>query len=139
MLKFIRRLIKNESGQAMVELAVTLPALLLVLCGIIDFGWFFSNQLTLSYCSREGARYGIVHARDADATQKITDRVLEIAPDFIKSKLTVSVTFSDSDTHTLGDVIVQTRAGVESLTPVTGIFAKGEIIELSSQTVMKVE
>lgn len=139
MLKFIRELKKNQSGQAMVELAITLPVLLLILCGIIDFGWILSNQLTLSYCSREGARYGIVHSRDANAVQIITNRVLSVAPEYIRNKMSVIVTFSNSGTNQLGDITVETRAGIVALTPVTGVFVQGESVQLSSQCVMKVE
>ena len=40
---------KRESGQAMVEFALILPILLLIVCGIIDFGWLFliSFRLTM--------------------------------------------------------------------------------------------
>lgn len=36
---------RKEDGQAMVEFALILPIFLLILCGIIDFGWLFYNQL----------------------------------------------------------------------------------------------
>lgn len=139
MFKHIKQIKKNECGQAMVELAITLPILLLILCAIIDFGWFFSNQLTLSYCSREGARYGAVHANDNNAISSISNRVIAVAPEYIKEKIIVDVTFSSSQTHQIGDVTVRTRASVVALTPVVGIFAQGESLELSSQCVMKVE
>ena len=57
----LRKLFKNESGQAMVEFAIVLPILLLLLCGIIDFGWLYFNQLTLNHAAREGARYAAIH------------------------------------------------------------------------------
>jgi len=47
---------KKEKGQAMVETALVLPLFLLILCGIIDYGWIFSNQLMLNNSSRDGAR-----------------------------------------------------------------------------------
>lgn len=139
MIRFIRIRSSNEKGQAMVELAITLPILLLIICAIIDFGWFFSNQLALSYCSREGARYGIVHANDADAAQHITDRVLAVAPDYINDKITVAVTFSNSTSPRLGDVTVHVEAGIVALTPVSGVFIQGETVTLASQCVMKAE
>jgi len=33
------RKLKNEKGQAFVEFAIVLPLLLMILCGIIDYGW----------------------------------------------------------------------------------------------------
>ncbi len=55
------RIKKRESGQAIVEFALVLPILLLLLCGIIDFGWLYYNQITLNNASREGARYAVIH------------------------------------------------------------------------------
>jgi uncharacterized protein (UPF0333 family) len=40
----LKRIAKNEKGQAMVEFALIVPLLILLLCGIIDFGWIFGNQ-----------------------------------------------------------------------------------------------
>lgn len=52
---------KRESGQAIVEFALVLPILLVLLCGIIDFGWIYYNQITLNNAAREGARYAVIH------------------------------------------------------------------------------
>lgn len=57
--------LKNEKGQALVEFALVLPVLLLVLCGIIDFGWIFGNQLLANNVSREAARYTAIHYYDS--------------------------------------------------------------------------
>ncbi len=45
-------------GQAMVEYAVIVPFLMVVLLGIIEFGFAFSHNITLEYATREGARTG---------------------------------------------------------------------------------
>ena len=52
---------KNEEGQALVEFALVLPLLILILCGIVDFGWIYYNQITLNNAAREGARYAVIH------------------------------------------------------------------------------
>ena len=52
---------KSETGQALVEFALCLPLLLALLCGIIDFGWIYYNQITLNNAAREGARYAVIH------------------------------------------------------------------------------
>lgn len=139
MLRFVRHFLKDADGQAMAELALTLPILLLILCSIIDFGWFFSNQLTLSFCSREGARFGMVNSEGIDAVQNIKDRVLNVAPDYLRDKMTVTVTFSNPASHRSGDIDVEVEAGVEALTPVVDVFTQGELVTLFSQCVMKVE
>lgn len=56
-----KRFLKSEKGQAMVEFALVLPLLLILLCGIIDFGWLYYNQITLNNAAREGARYAVIY------------------------------------------------------------------------------
>ena len=48
----------TERGQAVIELALTLPLLLLVVFGIIDFGFMFQRYESVTNAAREGARLG---------------------------------------------------------------------------------
>jgi Flp pilus assembly protein TadG len=50
------------SGQAMVELALVLPLLILIIMGVFDLGRAIYGYNVISNSAREGARYGIVHA-----------------------------------------------------------------------------
>ena len=130
---------KGRKGQAVVEFAILLPIFLLLLCGIIDFGWMLSNKLLVSYCSREGARYGIVVASETDSTSLIAQRVYNIAPSYIRNGLTVSVSYSDPDDHRNGDVSVDVSYSANVLTPVGGVFTKGSSVKLDAVCVMKAE
>jgi Flp pilus assembly protein TadG len=56
-----KQFLRSEKGQAMVEFALVLPLLLALLCGIVDFGWLYYNQITLNNAAREGARYAVIH------------------------------------------------------------------------------
>lgn len=65
---------KKENGQSAVEFALVLPILLLIVCGILDFGWLFYNQLSVENACREGARVGCVNSRctaDTDSNNKV--------------------------------------------------------------------
>jgi hypothetical protein len=64
----IRVFPRNKKGQSMVELALVLPVLLLILCGIIEFGWIFSNTILANNACREAARYAAVHFYDDGLT-----------------------------------------------------------------------
>lgn len=55
-----RRKKKKESGQAVVEFAIVLPLFLLLVMGIIDFGWFFYNYTVFENSARNGARFACV-------------------------------------------------------------------------------
>jgi Flp pilus assembly protein TadG len=52
--------LKREDGAAAVEFALVLPILILILFGIIEFGFALYNKEVITNASREGARYGII-------------------------------------------------------------------------------
>lgn len=131
----IKRL-KKEDGQAVVELAITLPILIMILCGIIDFGWLFMNQNSIDYCSREGARYAIVHSTSKIA---IEEHIRTIAPDNIADTIDINITFTNTSNPRLGDVVIEIDDDIAVLTPIAGVFVQGETMNLSSSCTMKVE
>lgn len=51
----------EESGQAVLEFALILPLLVLLLMGILDFGWIFMNQYRVEKAASDAARYGAIH------------------------------------------------------------------------------
>jgi Flp pilus assembly protein TadG len=48
---------KRTFGQSLVEFALILPALMLVIMGLFEFGRMFQVWLTLQYCAQSAARY----------------------------------------------------------------------------------
>ncbi len=42
------------------EFALTLPIFIILVIGIIEFGWYFFVQHTLQYATREGMRLALV-------------------------------------------------------------------------------
>jgi Flp pilus assembly protein TadG len=51
---------QGESGQAIIELALTLPLLLIIVLGIFDFGFLFQRYEVVTNAAREGARVGVL-------------------------------------------------------------------------------
>ena len=51
---------QDEGGQAIVELALTLPLLLLIIMGIFDFGLLFQRYEVVTNAAREGARLAVL-------------------------------------------------------------------------------
>jgi Flp pilus assembly protein TadG len=59
----------NQRGQAVIELALTLPLLLVVVFGIIDFGFMFQRYEAVTNAAREGARLGVLQGAGYTAVE----------------------------------------------------------------------
>jgi len=53
-----RRSHRRSRGQSLVEFAMAVPLFLLLLLGMVEFGFVFTHHIALEYASREGARMG---------------------------------------------------------------------------------
>ncbi len=85
--------LRDDHGQALVEMALVLSILLLLLTGIVEFGRVLSAQLVVSHASREGARTGVVGAIDS----LISQRTLDAAGTLDADKIVVDVSPSPSE------------------------------------------
>ncbi|HWI54227.1 MAG TPA: TadE/TadG family type IV pilus assembly protein [Desulfobacteria bacterium] len=54
------RLIRDNRGQALVEMALVLPIFILTLLGILEFGRLFSGELELQNAARDLVRFAAV-------------------------------------------------------------------------------
>ena len=63
---------RGERGAAAVEFAFVVVPLMLIICGIVNFGVIFAQQLSLDNATRAAARAGVVDA-GADITQRAQD------------------------------------------------------------------
>ena len=64
----------REGGAALVEFAVLAPLLLLLVLGIVEFGYTFGQYNGVRHAAREGARYAAV---DGGTNPQIARRVCE--------------------------------------------------------------
>src|SRR5512138_3039482 len=58
---------KSRRGQTMAEFALTLPILLLLMFGVIEFARIFQAWITLQNAARSAARYAITGQWDPDS------------------------------------------------------------------------
>jgi len=63
----------TEAGQSLVEFAMVLMPLMLILLGIIQFGFVFNSYVTITNAAREGARTGTVYIYDAGYSKSQND------------------------------------------------------------------
>jgi Flp pilus assembly protein TadG len=80
----LRRLMRGDSGAELIEFAFTLPLLLLVSLGIVEYGFMFHEYEVVTNAAREGARIAILPAYSAAdaktrATQYLTASGLKAA------------------------------------------------------------
>jgi Flp pilus assembly protein TadG len=52
--------LRDKSGAELVELAVVMPLLLMLIAGIVDFGFLLQSFEVVSNATREGARVGVL-------------------------------------------------------------------------------
>ncbi|MBQ2903937.1 MAG: pilus assembly protein [Clostridia bacterium] len=130
---------KSEDGQAMVEFALVLPVFLLILCGIIDFGWLFYNQLSLNNACREGARYAVVNTAEGGSTQAIKSHIENLTTNvFANDGVDISIEYTSQGDPTAGDIKVSLEADISFFTPVlSSVLGKEKTI--TSTVIMKVE
>jgi Flp pilus assembly protein TadG len=131
--------IKREKGQSAVEFALILPILLLIVCGIIDFGWLFYNQLGLNNTCREGARFAVVNASEDNSNTLIVNRIKDVTPESLKDDLEINIIYSEPLDPLTGDVTIVLTSEMSVLTPVLGVFNPGQTKTLTASVTMKVE
>lgn len=82
---------KNRTrGQALVEFALVIPVFLLVLCGILDFGFMLYSRMTVINASREGARISVTAANKTTIPSLASGAVLNNVPGLNTGQLSTS-------------------------------------------------
>ena len=56
----------SDEGASLVEMALITPFLVLLLLGIIEFGWLFGQFNEIRHAARDGARFAAVSTPDLD-------------------------------------------------------------------------
>ena len=82
--------LRSERGAEIVELALVLPILMLVLGGIVDFGFLFKNYEVVTNAAREGARFAVVPTVTAGEVQTRVNLFLS-AGGLVPANATVTV------------------------------------------------
>jgi Flp pilus assembly protein TadG len=62
------RLTRGERGAALVEFALVLPLLLVVIAGVVDFGFLFQRYEVVTNAAREGARLASLPSYNGQTT-----------------------------------------------------------------------
>lgn len=125
---------KRSKGQSLVEFALVMPLLMLILVGIIEFGFMFSGYLSLTNASREAARVISLGGTYIEAEARISNVVGILNPEDI-----TMLTSADVSTLDRGDSITVTlRYPYHFITPFLAPLFGGDL-ELESSATLRVE
>jgi Flp pilus assembly protein TadG len=117
---------RRERGASAVEMAMVAPFLLILLLGIVEFGFLFGEYNELRHSVREGARYAAVSgdgtADEDDVMQRICDSMGLGAP-------TVDIVLdrTGSAIGDVGTVSVTMHTASLSGAPIISIFVPDEL------------
>ena len=109
------RYTRRRRGLALVEAAIVAPLLLLLLLGLLEYGWIFIRAQQINSAARHGARIGaLAGSTDADVLSAITGWMNKagisnytVSPDPLGvesyvSGDTITVTVAASDVRIIG-------------------------------------
>jgi Flp pilus assembly protein TadG len=112
---WISKLRNRDQGAQLVEFALLAPLLILLLLGIVEFGWGMAQQIDVRHKARETLRQAVVDAPAADiAAQACADDMVK-GSDVTEILLTTGVTPGSAATATV-------TANVRQITGLFGVF-----------------
>lgn len=120
---------RKETGQALVEFALVLPLFLLILFGIIEFGFAFAFKMQVQNASRDATRYAAIHSSDSTLVSEVTQYLMDTED---INQMTNSVILSG------GSVSVKVRGVENPITPVGYMFFPNGL-KITASTTMKTE
>lgn len=111
---------KKNKGQALVEMALILPALVLLIFGMVDFSRVLNANLTATEAAREIARVAALKGTAADANAIISEVETKVTATLKNTDLNpevVIVPLNSSSRASGTDVSVEVKASVNLITP----------------------
>ena len=146
---FRHRMGAKDRGAEAVEFALVVPVFLLLVFGVIDFGYMTNRDTMVNNASREGARLGALDPVVADIDAKVRQSMSTVEPiGTTPTKITVTITCRKPDNSACstfaadaasgGTVIVKVDYKLSWITPVGGTIMPGGMT-LSRTTEMRIE
>ncbi|MEO5964823.1 MAG: TadE/TadG family type IV pilus assembly protein [Candidatus Limnocylindrales bacterium] len=112
----------DERGQSLVEFSLILVPLLLLILGVVQFGFIFNSMVTLSTAAREAARDGSIYQYDRTISKAANDTarnnrakstliasmngLSKTTPQFASSTSWTTTSSGTTTTYTNGDIVM---------------------------------
>lgn len=130
----MRKLLRSERGQTMVETAIVLPVVVFMLVAMVDAGRVFHAWLVVTNSAREGARAGAARQSESVVTTRIETSM--------NGWLCTDAETTCTTTNVLGasgtPVQVQVDRDVTLLSPLIAAFW-GNVVTLTGDATMQLE
>jgi Flp pilus assembly protein TadG len=133
----------SDAGQGLVEFTLILPVFLIILFGIIEFGWAMRAYVIEQNAAREGARYWAITGKPGGGCSDITTQITNKAPTLGGLTTTYDI---DGTTTTTCLAVSPSAIGVQAdytynfITPLgTFITSIAGPLTISSKATMRVE
>ncbi len=133
MLRLLSSFRSNEKGQSLVEFALILPIMLLILFGIIQFGFIFNGQITVTSAAREGARLGAVGGDNEAIREQVRSAAVALLLEDLEDE---DIVINIDETN--GRLTVQVNGTVPVIVPFINVFAGNEVA-IVAEAVMRME
>jgi hypothetical protein len=132
------KIVNDERGAALVEFAIVLPLLLLLIGGIIQFGFIFNGQITLTSAVREGARHAVVGNSDIDVKDKVKNSSVALMLEIDEDDISI---IDEVDENGNEAKRVNAKGTVLVFMPFMGFLKKDDkpYIELTASSIMRNE
>jgi Flp pilus assembly protein TadG len=125
---------RKQKGQAILELTLVLPIILIIFCAIVDFGRILHSSTQLNLVAQEAVRLGGLGKSDSEVASFVKDKStltdkdainVELTPEYINRKsgdyLTLKITYE-----------------VKYITPLMNIFLPSPYI-IAAESTIRVE
>lgn len=116
----------KSEGQAVVELVLVMPLILLMVFAVVEFGFALNSHLAVSNAAAEGARYGALGSPPGDGTcaaNTVRGRALHTSGENLEcSEITVSYPGGPGSVARGDSVVVHVSHDYDMVTPLGAIL-----------------
>ncbi len=141
--------LRQQEGVVMVEIAIGLSILLLIILGIMEFGYLWYQKQVITNASREGARYGVTYQTNSYgnriAPKDLSPSITTVVSNYLNGRIPTDafqIAVTDNTGYQTGakgaDLIVQVTCQ-NKMDLLSGFIPQLADLAFQAQTIMKCE
>lgn len=102
----------GDEGQAIIEMALVMPLLLLLILGMLEFGWLLNGQITITGSAREGARTAVTFDSTGSASGPVQEATERVAAGSVLSGVEADTNYSETEVQVLVTASIEPLIGL---------------------------